>query len=101
MRNINIKNDTLLSKINIVLTNLNSFSIKHILINNLKDEISTTLVKRPLSFIKNVICHCDCVFKSKTALAIILFHFIPRCQYYCAFFAFRRTGTHPPYFFNN
>jgi hypothetical protein len=41
-------------------------------------------------------CHCDCFFKRKTALAVNLFKFIPRCQYYCKFFAFRRTGTHPP-----
>jgi len=101
VRNINIKNDNLLSKKNIISTNLNSYSIKHIFITNIKDELSSTLIKGPLSFIKNMICHCDCVFKSKTALAIFLFHFIPRCQYYCAFFAFRRTGTHPPYFFNN
>jgi len=43
-------------------------------------------------------CHCDCVFKRKTALAVSLFKFIPRCPYYDAFFAFRRTGVHPPYF---
>lgn len=41
-------------------------------------------------------CHCDCVFKSKTALAVTLFKFIPRCPYYDTFFAFRRTGVHPP-----
>ena len=43
-------------------------------------------------------CHCDCVFKRKTALAINLFRFIPRCPYYNTFFAFRRTGVHPPIF---
>jgi hypothetical protein len=41
-------------------------------------------------------CHCDCVFKRKTALAVSLFRFIPRCPYYDAFFAYRRTGVHPP-----
>ncbi len=41
-------------------------------------------------------CHCDCFFKSKTRLAVALFKFIPRCPYYCKFFAFRRTGVHPP-----
>lgn len=41
-------------------------------------------------------CHCDCLFKRKTRLAISLFKFIPRCPFYCTFFAFRRTGTHPP-----
>lgn len=43
-------------------------------------------------------CHCDCVFRRKTALAVSLFKFIPRCPYYNAFFAFRRTGVHPPLF---
>lgn len=43
-------------------------------------------------------CHCDCVFRRKTQLAITLFRFIPRCPYYCTFFAFRRTGVHPPLF---
>ena len=38
MRNINIKNDNLLSKKNIISTNLNSYSIKHIFITNIKDE---------------------------------------------------------------
>ena len=43
-------------------------------------------------------CHCDCVFKRRTALAVALFKFIPRCPYYDTFFAFRRTGVHPPIF---
>ncbi|MGB6328648.1 MAG: hypothetical protein WBF48_06950 [Halarcobacter sp.] len=42
-------------------------------------------------------CHCDCFFKLRTQLSISLFKFIPRCPYYCKFFAFRRTGVHPPY----
>ncbi len=43
-------------------------------------------------------CHCDCVFKRRTAIAVALFKFIPRCPYYNTFFAFRRTGVHPPIF---
>lgn len=43
-------------------------------------------------------CHCDCLFKRKTALVVALFKFIPRCPYYDTFFAFRRTGVHPPIF---
>ncbi|MDD2886551.1 MAG: hypothetical protein PHY66_02025 [Aliarcobacter sp.] len=43
-------------------------------------------------------CHCDCVFKRRTAIAVALFKFIPRCPYYDTFFAFRRTGVHPPTF---
>jgi len=29
-------------------------------------------------------------------LAVRLFKYIPRCPFYCTFFAFRRTGVHPP-----
>lgn len=41
-------------------------------------------------------CHCDCFFKRKTKLTVSLFKFIPRCPYYTTYFAFRRTGVHPP-----
>ena len=41
-------------------------------------------------------CHCNCYFKGKTRLALLLNHYIPRCPYYCTYFAFRRTGVHPP-----
>lgn len=41
-------------------------------------------------------CHCDCFFGRKAALAVRLFQFIPRCPYYTTYFAFRRTGVHPP-----
>ncbi|RXJ68878.1 hypothetical protein CRV08_05420 [Halarcobacter ebronensis] len=43
-------------------------------------------------------CHCDCFFKLKTKLAVHIFKFIPRCPYYTTYFAFRRTGVHPPLF---
>jgi hypothetical protein len=29
---------------------------------------------------------------------LLLNHFIPRCPYYTTFYAFRRTGVHPPLF---
>jgi len=41
-------------------------------------------------------CHCNCIYKIKTRLATLLYHYIPRCPYYCTYFAFRRTGVHPP-----
>lgn len=44
-------------------------------------------------------CHCDCFYKKKTKLAISLFKFIPRCPYYTTYFAFRRTGVHPPFLY--
>ena len=41
-------------------------------------------------------CHCNCYFKLRTRLALLLNHYIPRCPFYCTYFAFRRTGVHPP-----
>lgn len=41
-------------------------------------------------------CHCNCFFRLKTRLATLLYHYIPRCPYYNTYFAFRRTGVHPP-----
>ncbi|HFQ61944.1 MAG TPA: hypothetical protein ENK39_06550 [Epsilonproteobacteria bacterium] len=41
-------------------------------------------------------CHCNCYFKLKTKLALLLNHYIPRCPFYTTFYAFRRTGVHPP-----
>lgn len=42
-------------------------------------------------------CHCNCYFKRRTRLILLLNHYIPRCPFYCTYFAFRRTGVHPPY----
>ncbi len=42
-------------------------------------------------------CHCNCYFKLRTRLALLLNHYIPRCPFYCTYFAFRRTGVHPPH----
>jgi len=55
------------------------------------------------SYKQNVIfakkaCHCNKIFQIKTRVILALNHFIPRCAYYNPYFAFRRTGTHPPYF---
>jgi hypothetical protein len=41
-------------------------------------------------------CYCNKVFARKTHLAIHLHVFIPRCPYYNKYFAFRRSGSHPP-----
>ena len=68
---------------------------------NDEEEESTPLLQESLlsCFIQNKKpCHWDCVFKRRTALAVALFNFIPRCPYYDTFFAFRRTGVHPPIF---
>ena len=42
-------------------------------------------------------CHCNSFYRLKTFLSLKINHFIPRCQYYTKYFAFRRTGVHPPY----
>jgi len=41
-------------------------------------------------------CHCNCYYKRKARLMLLLNHYIPRCPYYNTYFAFRRTGVHPP-----
>ena len=41
-------------------------------------------------------CHCNCFFKHIIRLILLINHFIPRCPFYNTFFAFRRTGVHPP-----
>jgi hypothetical protein len=43
-------------------------------------------------------CHCNCFYKLKTYLSLKINLFIPRCPYCTTYFAFRRTGVHPPYF---
>ncbi len=53
--------------------------------------------KAILLIIQQKKCHCNAIFKRKTRLILLLNHFIPRCPYYCTYFAFRRTGVHPPF----
>ncbi|MDD2790414.1 MAG: hypothetical protein PHU40_07080 [Sulfurimonas sp.] len=43
-------------------------------------------------------CYCNILFKLKTRLSLLLNIFIPRCPFYCKYFAFRRSGVHPPLF---
>ena len=43
-------------------------------------------------------CHCNCFYKLKTKIALLINIFIPRCPFYKVCFAFRRTGVHPPFF---
>lgn len=47
---------------------------------------------------QNKACHCNCFFKKLIRLILLLNHFIPRCPFYTKYFAFRRSGVHPPYF---
>lgn len=41
-------------------------------------------------------CYCNKIFAQKAYIAIHLHIFIPRCPYYNKYFAFRRSGSHPP-----
>lgn len=41
-------------------------------------------------------CHCNCFYKLHTRLILLCNTFIARCPYYTTYFAFRRTGVHPP-----
>lgn len=45
----------------------------------------------------NKACHCNCFFKKRIRLILSFNHFIPRCTYYNKYFAFRRSGSHPPF----
>jgi hypothetical protein len=63
---------------------------------SLEDEDPPELLCTSILTNLNKPCHCDCYFVKKTKLAISLFKFIPRCPYYTTYFAFRRTGVHPP-----
>ncbi len=56
------------------------------------DLLATTLLQSDKP------CHCNCFFKIRVRLILLLNHFIPRCPYYTVCFAFRRTGVHPPLF---
>ncbi|WP_321778033.1 hypothetical protein [Sulfurimonas sp.] len=42
-------------------------------------------------------CQCNCYYKLKTKVILLINHFIPRCPFYTVCFAFRRTGVHPPF----
>lgn len=48
------------------------------------------------SSLQNKPCHCNCVYNLKTRIALVSYKYIPRCPYYTTYFAFRRTGVHPP-----
>jgi hypothetical protein len=41
-------------------------------------------------------CLCSCYFNHLAHIMLHIHHYIPRCPYYTTYFAFRRTGVHPP-----
>jgi hypothetical protein len=44
-------------------------------------------------------CYCNSLFSLRTRLSLLINLFIPRCPFYCKYFAFRRSGVHPPILF--
>jgi hypothetical protein len=46
-------------------------------------------------------CQCNCFYRLKTKIALLINHYIPRCPFYTVCFAFRRTGVHPPFYILN
>jgi hypothetical protein len=42
-------------------------------------------------------CLCSCYFNHLAHIMLHIHHYIPRCPYYTTYFAFRRTGVHPPF----
>ncbi len=45
------------------------------------------------------ICLCHKHHTHFSRLTVLINHYIPRCPYYTTYFAFRRTGVHPPLLF--
>jgi hypothetical protein len=42
-------------------------------------------------------CLCSSYFNHLAHIMLHIHHYIPRCPYYTTYFAFRRTGVHPPF----
>lgn len=76
-------------------SNVSAF-IKDYSFNSLKLFSILGTITKSIAFVKKA-CHCNSIFLRKTKLILALNHFIPRCPYYCTYFAFRRTGIHPPF----
>jgi len=49
-----------------------------------------------LSFNVKKACHCNKVFLRKTKLILARNLFVKKSSYYYTYFAFRRSGIHPP-----
>ncbi len=62
----------------------------------LQEETFPNMLKKFIINISKKACECNCYFTLKTRLMLLLHHYIPRCPYYTTYFAYRRTGVHPP-----
>lgn len=76
--------------------------IEYLLKNNFTKEDSNLEEDDPpleistICLVNSKPCHCNYFDRLKTILTLKINHFIPRCPYYTTYFAFRRTGVHPP-----
>jgi hypothetical protein len=59
-------------------------------------DLEASLLPLPLLSNKKP-CHCNAYFTHLSKLMVLLNHYIPRCPYYTTYFAFRRSGVHPPF----
>ncbi len=64
-----------------------------------KSELCDSLldITTPLESFATKGCHCNYYYRLKSVLSLKIYIFIPRCPYYTTYFAFRRTGVHPPF----
>ncbi len=61
----------------------------------LEDE-DPPLVVSALCILNAKTAYHSSLFETKMRLMLLINIFIPRCPYYTTYFAFRRTGVHPP-----
>jgi len=81
------------------LTSSSFFTYKKYLENDeFEEESPPDLLELPEVLEQNTkICLCHRHHTNYSKLTVLLNHFIPRCPYYTTYFAFRRTGVHPPF----
>jgi hypothetical protein len=83
------------------ISSINSHFHKKIFIEDeeLDDSESPPEILEQNFILNNKPCHCNCYYNLKTKLMLLLNVYIPRCPYYTTYFAFRRTGVHPPIYY--
>lgn len=61
-----------------------------------EDDPPNDLLLASLILKSSKYCHCNYFYKLKSILLIKINTYFARCPYYTTYFAFRRTGVHPP-----
>ena len=74
-----------------IVTSLINYKILDSDVDDPPDELEELLIVN-----SSKACHCNYYFKLRTELILLINNYIPRCPFYCTYFAFRRTGVHPP-----